>query len=60
MATAKCSHVAEHLKKVKPQTKGCEECLKLGQTVDASAHVPGVRACGLLRFVAGPSFAGAL
>jgi len=31
MATAKCSHVAEHLKKVKPQTKGCEECMKLGQ-----------------------------
>jgi hypothetical protein len=30
MATAVCSHVAEHLKNVKPQTKGCEECLKMG------------------------------
>jgi uncharacterized UBP type Zn finger protein len=25
-----CSHVAEHVKNVKPQTKGCEECLKTG------------------------------
>jgi uncharacterized UBP type Zn finger protein len=32
MATAGCSHVAEFLKKVKPQTKGCEECLKIGDT----------------------------
>jgi hypothetical protein len=31
MAPTVCSHVAEHLKSVKPQTKGCEECLKLGQ-----------------------------
>ena len=31
MAT-KCTHVAEHLKKVKPQSKGCEECLKSGDT----------------------------
>jgi uncharacterized UBP type Zn finger protein len=27
-----CSHVAEHLKKVKARTKGCEECLKIGDT----------------------------
>ena len=60
MAAANCSHVAEHLKKVKPQTKGCEECLKTGPEVAASAHVPGVRACGLLRLVAGPSCAGTL
>jgi uncharacterized UBP type Zn finger protein len=25
-----CSHVADHVKKVKPQTKGCEECLRDG------------------------------
>ncbi len=30
VATSKCSHVAEHLKNVKPQTKGCEECMKQG------------------------------
>jgi uncharacterized UBP type Zn finger protein len=29
MATA-CTHIAEHLKKVKPHAKGCEECLKAG------------------------------
>lgn len=31
MAT-QCSHVADHAKKVKPRSKGCEECLKTGQT----------------------------
>ena len=31
MATV-CSHIAEHLKKVKPRTKGCEECLASGDT----------------------------
>jgi uncharacterized UBP type Zn finger protein len=31
MAT-QCTHLADHLKKVKPRTKGCEECLKLGDT----------------------------
>ena len=25
---AKCTHIAEHMKKVKPQTKGCEECTR--------------------------------
>ena len=29
---SKCSHVAEHLKSVKPHTKGCEDCLKTGDT----------------------------
>jgi len=32
MATAVCTHVAEHLKNVKPKTKGCEECLKTGDS----------------------------
>ena len=31
MAT-KCTHVKDHMKKVKPHTKGCEECLKMGDT----------------------------
>jgi uncharacterized UBP type Zn finger protein len=30
MAGVVCSHVAEYQKKVKPRTKGCEECLKIG------------------------------
>ena len=30
MASAVCTHVADFVKKVKPQTKGCEECLKTG------------------------------
>jgi uncharacterized UBP type Zn finger protein len=30
MATA-CSHLDQIQKKVKPQTKGCEECLKTGE-----------------------------
>ena len=31
MAT-KCTHEKEHLKNVKPSSKGCEECLKTGAT----------------------------
>jgi uncharacterized UBP type Zn finger protein len=27
-----CTHVADHLKKVKPRTQGCEGCLKMGDT----------------------------
>ena len=27
-----CSHIPEHLKKVKPRSKGCEECLAMGDT----------------------------
>jgi hypothetical protein len=30
MAGKTCSHVAQHLKKVKPSSKGCEDCLKIG------------------------------
>jgi uncharacterized UBP type Zn finger protein len=29
---AQCTHVKDHVKKVKPQTKGCEECLQTGDT----------------------------
>jgi len=29
---ATCTHIADHLKKVKPRTKGCEERLKSGAT----------------------------
>jgi uncharacterized UBP type Zn finger protein len=29
---AKCTHLADLKKKVKPRTKGCEECLKMGDT----------------------------
>jgi uncharacterized UBP type Zn finger protein len=29
---AQCSHLEDHDKKVKPRTKGCEECLKDGTT----------------------------
>ncbi len=32
MAEKKCEHIAEHLKKVKPHTKGCEECEQMGDT----------------------------
>jgi uncharacterized UBP type Zn finger protein len=27
-----CSHVAAHVKKVTPSSKGCEDCLKIGGT----------------------------
>jgi uncharacterized UBP type Zn finger protein len=29
---AQCTHLADLAKKVKPHTKGCEECLKAGTT----------------------------
>jgi uncharacterized UBP type Zn finger protein len=32
MPPSACSHVADHVKKVKPRTRGCEECLKTGDT----------------------------
>ena len=32
MAATTCTHSAEHLKKVKPRTKGCEECMASGDT----------------------------
>ncbi len=43
MAEAVCSHIAEHLKKVKPLTKGCEECLQSG---DAWVHLRMCLECG--------------
>ncbi len=39
--------------------EGVRRVPETGPEVAASAHVPGVRACGLLRLVAGPSCAGA-
>lgn len=30
MAEKLCSHVHDHIKDVKPQSKGCEDCLKIG------------------------------
>jgi uncharacterized UBP type Zn finger protein len=32
MAQEACPHVKDHVKKVKPKTKGCEECLRTGDT----------------------------
>ena len=32
MAKAPCTHVKEHVKSVKPSAKGCEACLKTGDT----------------------------
>ena len=32
MSAPKCTHEKDHVKKVKPHTKGCEECLKTGDT----------------------------
>ena len=40
---ATCSHVAEHVKKVKPVSKGCAECVKLG---DTWAHLRMCLECG--------------
>jgi uncharacterized UBP type Zn finger protein len=39
----KCTHVADHIKKVKPRTKGCEECLKTGS---AWVHLRMCMECG--------------
>ena len=38
-----CMHVSGHLKKVKPRTKGCEECLQSG---DAWVHLRMCLECG--------------
>ena len=27
-----CTHLKDHMKNVKPHTKGCEECLRVGDT----------------------------
>jgi len=37
-----CSHLS-HIKKVKPHTQGCEECLKMG---DTWVHLRLCRECG--------------
>ena len=29
---AKCTHEKDHVKNVKPSSKGCEDCLKTGDT----------------------------
>ena len=43
MAATVCSHIAEHLKKVKPQSKGCAECLASG---DSCVHLRMCLECG--------------
>ena len=50
MAT-KCSHL-DSIKKVHPSARGCEECLKTGQPVGASTHLPYLWARRLLRRLA--------
>ncbi len=32
MAKPSCTHAREHIKSVKPSSKGCEDCLKTGDT----------------------------
>jgi uncharacterized UBP type Zn finger protein len=32
MSRAKCTHVEDYVKTVTQQTRGCEECLKIGST----------------------------
>jgi hypothetical protein len=46
-----CTHL-DQIKDVKPSAQGCEECLKTGRLVGASAHLPYLRARGLLRPIA--------
>ena len=55
MAKRSARTMKDHMKNVKPHTKGCEECLKTRRHVGASAHVPGVRPRGLLRFIEEPA-----
>ncbi len=43
MNGAACPHVKDHVKKVKPRTKGCEECLKMG---DRWVHLRMCLECG--------------
>jgi uncharacterized UBP type Zn finger protein len=38
-----CSHVQDHVKQVKPSSKGCEECLKTG---DKWVHLRMCTECG--------------
>ena len=53
MAT-QCTHVADHLKKVKPQYQRLRGVPENRRHLGAPAHVPGVRPCGLLRLVKEP------
>ena len=32
MAKSSCTHIKDHIKAVKPSSKGCEDCLKTGDT----------------------------
>ena len=32
MAKSSCGHIKDHVKLVKPSSKGCEDCLKTGDT----------------------------
>jgi uncharacterized UBP type Zn finger protein len=41
--TKTCEHVTDHVKAVKPSSKGCEECLKLG---DKWVHLRMCLECG--------------
>ena len=43
MSGAKCIHEKDHVKKVKPHTRGCEECLKIG---DSWVHLRMCLECG--------------
>ncbi len=40
---AVCTHIAEHVKPVHPHTRGCEECLKMG---DGWVHLRLCLECG--------------
>ncbi len=42
-ATPTCAHVADHVKKVKPASKGCADCLAAG---DTWVHVRMCTECG--------------
>ena len=43
MSASVCPHIKDHVKKVKPRTKGCEECLKIG---DRWVHLRMCLECG--------------
>jgi len=32
VSQSSCGHVKEHIKSVKPSSKGCEDCLRIGDT----------------------------
>ena len=43
MAKSSCGHVKDHVKPVKPSSKGCEDCLKTG---DSWVHLRMCLECG--------------